>query len=75
MTVFVTQYDAADPNRRCLSDSVDSGFGSLDDVVAAMGEPWKARPGVYLLYPGGVAFSTFAFYLTPPSDDGQNAAK
>ena len=48
MPIFLTNFEPT-PERLPVGDSVDSGFDSLDDVVALMGEP-VARGKRYVAY-------------------------
>jgi len=56
MTVYVTPYDG-----ETTGLSVDSGFGSISDVVAAMGPPDISRLR-YVAY-GEAFFSDFPFNI------------
>jgi hypothetical protein len=47
-------------------ESVDSGFQSIDEVIAMMGEP-ERRPTETVLIYGGVCFTQTPLYLERPN--------
>lgn len=63
MTIYVTPFD--DGTKQCTGPSTDSGFASLDEVAAVMGEPDK-RYEAMLIYGAGnerVLFSRAVFCI------------
>ena len=59
--IYLTPYDPT--TLRCTGPSVDSGFASLDDVVALMGPPVRAGRRVHTY--ADVAFSDFKLRSEP----------
>lgn len=58
--IWQTFYDPDHPQRLATEPSTDSGLETLEDVEALMGEPIKRdERGRYLLYPDGLAFTTY----------------
>lgn len=71
MTIYVTPF--TDEPRECTGPSTDSGFESLDAVVAAMGENYVSRSPAMVIYGDGndrVVFSRVIFRI---DDNGSNA--
>lgn len=68
MTIYITLFDPV--TKRGTSASTDSGFATLDEVAACMGDAWATRSGRLIVYPEGVAFSNYPFLLTDPSASG-----
>jgi len=60
MTIYLTPFDP--DTKECLAHSADSGFSTLQEVRAAMGESIRETPS-YAVYPGGLLFSYLAWYL------------
>lgn len=63
MTIYATPYN--NRTKKCTGPSADSGFESLDQVAAMMGEPIKTSPKM-LIYGGDtdrIVYSTFVFTL------------
>lgn len=52
--IYMTEFETVGEHRRAVGPSVDSGFESLDQVVALMGEPLTRGPR-QVIYPG-IAF-------------------
>ena len=61
MIIYVTPFD---DERRATAPSTDSGFETIGDVVAVMGDEHLSRCSGYVIYPG-VMFSVFEVQLTP----------
>lgn len=61
MTIYATPF--TDSNKTATARSRDSGFESLDQVVAMMGQPVKLSPRVAIYGEGEerIAYSDFAF--------------
>lgn len=71
MTIFATPF--TDDNKTCTGKSSDSGFASLDEVVACMGPDYVSWSYKYLIYGEGndrVIFSPIPFCI----DDAGNSA-
>lgn len=68
--IYITPFDTT--TKEATDASTDSGFASLADARAVMGEPLHAGKR-WMTYDGGVAFSDFPFRLTAPSDSGYHA--
>jgi hypothetical protein len=62
-TIYATPFKAS--NKETTGPSTDSGSQSLDDVVAAMGEPLKRYKRMVIYGPGEdrVVFSDFIFRI------------
>lgn len=64
MTIYATPFKNS--TKQCSGPSTDAGFESLDDVVAAMGEPDVKRSKRMAIYGPGedrVVFSDFIFSI------------
>lgn len=63
--IYLTEYNAA--TLQCTSASTDSGFATLDEVRAMMGEPVNSAR--HMLCYDGVCFTDFVLHveLTLPS--------
>lgn len=64
MTIYVTPFKAS--TKETTGPSTDSGFDSLEDVVAVMGEPDVSRGRNMLIYGPGeerVVFSKIIFRI------------
>lgn len=64
MTIYATPFKNS--TKQCSGPSTDAGFESLDDVVAAMGEPDVKRSKRMAIYGPGedrVVFSDFIFCI------------
>lgn len=71
MTIYATPFKNS--TKQCSGPSTDSGFASLDDVAAAMGEPDVRRSKRVLIYGPGedrVAFSDFIFCIDEAVNTG-----
>jgi len=71
MTIYATPFKNS--TKQCSGPSTDAGFASLDDVVAAMGEPDVKRSKRVLIYGPGedrVAFSDFIFCIDEAVNTG-----
>jgi len=60
MTIYATPFNPE--TREPTGYSTDSGFSTLDQVVAAMGPPLE-RTEALVVYPGAVLFSRLPFWL------------
>lgn len=69
--IYLTTFDPV--TKRGNAASTDSGFPTLDDVRAVLGDGWLSSSGRVVIYPGGVAFSDYPFLLTDPSIGGNVA--
>jgi hypothetical protein len=56
--IYLTEFDPADPEKKAVGPSTNSGFKSLDDVVAMMGSDYTHRAPRNVVY-AGVCFSDF----------------
>ncbi len=63
MTIYATPFKNS--TKQCSGPSTDAGFESLDDVVAAMGEPLHRYKRMAIYGPGEdrVVFSDFIFSI------------
>lgn len=70
MTIYATPFKAS--TKETTGPSTDSGFQSLDDVVAAMGEPLKRYKAMVIYGPGEdrVVFSKIIFRIDEPGTTG-----
>lgn len=57
--IYLTEYNAV--TLQCTSASTDSGFATLDEVRAMMGEP--VSPARHMLCYDGVCFTDFPLHL------------
>ena len=62
--IYITPFDPA--TLRASAPSSDSGFRTLADVAAVMGDGWQTCSDRLIVYPG-VAFSDYPFLLTDGS--------
>lgn len=62
MTIYVTTFDHA--TQRATSNSEDSGFASIEQVVEVMGDGFSRRSDRCVVYPG-VFFSDFVIRSEP----------
>ena len=58
MTIFITTFDTE--SKEALEPSADSGFSSLEEVLAIMGDGFLSCSARLIIYPG-VAFSDYRF--------------
>jgi hypothetical protein len=66
MTIYATPWDKVDKGK-----SVDSGFTTLDEAVATVGDNYIYRCARYVTY-DGVCFSDFSFTkVTEEQDNGE----
>lgn len=71
MTIYATPFKAS--NKETTGPSTDSGFQSLDDVVAAMGPDYVARYKAMVIYGPGedrVVFSKIIFCIDDTGTTG-----
>lgn len=71
MTIFATPFKASD--KQTTGPSTDSGFASIDAVVAIMGDPDIYRSKRMAVYGPGeerVVFSTFVFCVDGVGNTG-----
>lgn len=62
--IYLTPFD--ETTKRATAPSSDSGFQTLAEVAAVMGDAWTTRSNRLIIYPG-VAFSDYPFLLTGQS--------
>lgn len=61
-TIYQTFYDPDHPRKLPTEPSTDCGLESLEAVEEMMGEPIRRDGrGRYVLYDGGICFSTIQF--------------
>lgn len=58
MTIYITTFDIE--SKEAFEASVDSGFSSLEEVLAIMGDEFLSCSTRLIIYPG-VAFSDYRF--------------
>ena len=71
MTIYVTPF--SNSTKQTTGPSADSGFASIADVVAALGEPVapaRARTAIYGPGEERVIFSDYVFRVDPAVNTG-----
>lgn len=63
--IYVTSFNAA---RQCTSQSANSGFVSLEQVVMFVGDGYTHKARHMVVY-AGVVFSDFAFQIDEPGNN------